>query len=145
MTTSAHDLDEVRTTIRATRADLAGTTAALAAKSDVKARLKSSAATAAAHMKDSTSGVTRRLVHAVAPKESRQKAIGSRPARVESRPGRIESWRTRRAADRERRELVGDRPKPLDRVQAWWHERKERRNRRHGERPQLAGRVGDGW
>jgi hypothetical protein len=96
-------------------------------------------------MKDSTSGVTRRLVHAVAPKESRQKAIASRPARVESRRGRIESWRTRRAVDRERRELVGDRPRLLDRVQMWWGERRERRHRRHGDPPQLAGRVGDGW
>ena len=143
MTTSAHDLDDVRTTIEATRADLAGTTAALAAKTDVKARLKAATATAATHVKDSTTGVTRRVVAVVASKagpSGEQRAIGARPARVEARGTRREAWRARRAAD-------PDRPRLVDRAKAWIRERKQhRRAALHLEAgPPAPGRLGDGW
>jgi hypothetical protein len=146
VTTSAHDLDDVRTTIEETRADLAGTTAALAAKTDVKARVKAATATAATHVKDSTTGMTRRVVAVVAAKagpsgeQRRQRAIAAKPARAESRGTRLEVWRARRAAD-------PNRPRLADRAKAWIRERKRRRrgDLRLEAGPPATGRLGDGW
>lgn len=156
MSTGAPDLDGVRTTIEATRADLAGTTAALAAKVDVKARVKATAATAASHVKDSTTGMTRRFVAVVTPKAAvpgarRRRAIASRPARAESRGTRLEAWRARRAADRDRSRLADrDRSRLADRAKAWIRERNLRRHaEQHAQRleigPPPTGRLGDGW
>jgi hypothetical protein len=78
---------EMHDVIDQVRADLAETTTALVAKVDVKARVKAGVATAAAHVKDSTTGVTHRVAQAVGAGSTRTPRT-SQPSRVNGVPVR---------------------------------------------------------